>query len=160
VEEDLKVSAISFLASSKIFKLPDEINTYNKRRVFERDEDFMAFYVQEIDEYWSNQIKDLFSLPYLYEVVGLGNQLFLTYLEKYMEMGDVLEIYSVPNQHALLRYKQKMLEYPRPIEVNVGNYTYKDVYGMYQLNPKTWVDELDRRNYSNQHGITTILNYS
>lgn len=148
------MSAISFLASSKIFKLPDEINKYNKRRVFERDEDFMEFYVKEIDEYWSNEIKDLFSLPYLYEVVGLGNQLFLTYLEKYMEMGDVLEIYYVPNQHALLRYKQAMLEDPRPIEVNVGNYTYKDVYGLYQLNPKTWVDELDRRNYF------TIVNYS
>ena len=120
----------------------------------------MQFYVIEIDEYWSNEVQDLFSLPYIYEVVGLGNQLFLTYIKKYMEIGDVLEIYHVPNQHALLQYKKSMLENPAPIEVNVGNFTYRDIYGLYQFNPKTWLDELSHRNYFTHRGITTIVNYS
>lgn len=154
------MSQISFLASSKIIELPDEINEYNKRRVFERAEDFMQFYVKEVDEYWDNEIKNLFSLPYIYEVIGLGNQLFLTYIEKYMEVGDVLEIYHVRNQHSLLQYKRSMLENPQPIEVNVGNFTYRDMYGLYQLNPKKWVDELSHRNYFTERGITTVVNYS
>ncbi len=154
------MTEISFIASSKIFKIPDEINEYNNRRVFERAEDFMEFNVKEIDEYWGNEVQCLFSLPYIYEVVGLGNPLFLKYLEKYLEIGDVLEIYHVPNQHALLQYKLAMLEKPEPIEVNVGNYTYRDLYGVYQLNPKKWVDELSHRNYFTQRGITTIVNYS
>lgn len=41
-----------------------------------------------------------------------------------MDIGDVLEIYEVPNQHAFEKYKQNMQENPEPIEVNVGSYKY------------------------------------
>ncbi|WP_163103058.1 hypothetical protein [Peribacillus alkalitolerans] len=92
------MTEITFLASSKPFEIPDEIEEYNKRTVFESEEDFIFFTVQEADDYWKKEIEGLFSLPYVYEVNGVGNRLFLKYIEKYMELGDVLEIYHVPNQ--------------------------------------------------------------
>jgi hypothetical protein len=131
MEELIKMTEIAFLASSKPFEIPDEIEEFNNRTVFERVEDFIFFNVQEIDEYWKKEVVGLFSLPYIYEVNGVGNQLFLKYIEKYMDIGDVLEIYAVPNQHEFEKYKQKMQENPEPIEINVGSYTYRDIYGSY-----------------------------
>lgn len=153
------MTEITFLASSKPFKLPEEIEECNQRTVYETEEDFMIFTVNEAVDGWLQEIHDLFSLPYIYEAEGAGNRLFLTYLEKYMEIGDVVEIYSVPNQHALLRYKEKMQANPEPIEVNAGSYTYRDSTGLYQLNPKKWVEELSHKNYITQHGITTFVKY-
>ena len=101
----------------------------------------------------------LFSMPYVYEAGGVGNRLFLTYIEKYMEIGEVLEIYYVPSQNDFDEYKQRLLEHPEPIDINIGNYTYKTINGLYRLNPKTWVDELSHRNYLSPYGITTFVNY-
>ncbi|MFJ8258361.1 hypothetical protein ACIQ4Z_13940 [Peribacillus asahii] len=153
------MSEITFLASSKPFQIPDEIKEYNNRTFFEREEDFISFSVEEIDDYWEKEVEGLFSMPYIYEVYGVGNRLFLKYIEKYMEMGDVLEIYTIPNQHAFEYYKQKMQENPELIEVNVRSYTYRDIYGSYQLNTKNWLEELSHRNYITHHGITTFVKY-
>ncbi|QIZ08318.1 hypothetical protein HFZ78_17625 [Priestia megaterium] len=98
-------------------------------------------------------------MPYIYEVNGVRNLLFLKYIETYMELGDVLEIYRVPNQHAFEEYKQRMEEEPEPIEVNVGCYTYRTIYGLYQLNSKEWLEELSHRNYITHYGITTFVKY-
>ena len=38
------MSEITFLASSKPFHIPDEIEEYNNRTFFEREEDFIGFY--------------------------------------------------------------------------------------------------------------------
>lgn len=130
------MSEITFLASSKPFGIPEEIQEYNQLTDFESGEDFISFYVQKIDESWLKEIRNLFSLPYIYEAEGVGNRLFLACLEKYMETGDVLEIYRVPDQHAFDRYKEKLQEKPEPIEVNTGSYTYRDPSGLYQLNTK------------------------
>lgn len=153
------MSEITFLASSKPLKIPEEIREYNHRMGVENEEDYMFFSVHEVAEGWLQEIQGLFSLPYIYEAEGVGNRLFLTYLEKYMETGEVLEIYSVPNQHAFLSYKKKAQEKPEPIEVNTGSYTYRDPSGLYQLNPKKWVEELSHRNYINQNGVTTFVKY-
>ncbi|MER2059066.1 MAG: hypothetical protein ABTA16_09605 [Niallia sp.] len=153
------MSEITFLASSKPFQIPDEIEDYNNRTYFESEEDFISFYVEEIDDYWAKEVEGLFSMPYIYEVYGIGNRLFLKYLEKYMEIGDVLEIYTVPNQHDFEYYIQQMLVNPQPIEVNVRSLIYKDIYGFYQLNTKKWLEELSHKNYITEHGITTILKY-
>ncbi|CAH2716718.1 hypothetical protein BACCIP111895_03906 [Neobacillus rhizosphaerae] len=153
------MSQITFLASSKPFEIPDEIEEYNNRTVFEREEEAIYFSVQEVDEYWKEKINGLFSLPYIYEAHGVGNKLFLTYIEKCMELGDVLEIYQVPNQHAFENYKQRMEEHSEPIEVNVGSYTYRDTYGLYQLNAKKWLEELSHRNYITYYGITKFVKY-
>ena len=153
----IKMTEITFLASTKPFKIPDEIRDYNKRTIFEREEDCISFSVEEIDDYWEKEVEGLFSLPFIYEVDGVGNRLFLTYIEKYMEIGDVFEIYTVPNQHAFEYYKQNMQENPEPIEVNVESYTYRDIYGLYQLNFKKWVEDLSHRNYCTHRGITTFV---
>jgi hypothetical protein len=153
------MSEITFLASSKPFEIPDEIEAYNNRTFFEREEDFIYFSVEEIGDYWEKEIKGLFSLPYIYEAYGVVNQLFLLYIEKYMEVGDVFEIYTVPNQHAFEHYKQKMQENPAPIEVNVESKTYRDKYGIYQLNSRKRIEELSHRNYITHQGITTFVKY-
>ncbi len=153
------MTQITFLASSKPFQLPDEIKEYNNRKVFEREEEAIFFSVQEVDNYWKEKINGLFSMPYIYEAQGVGNGLFLTYIEKYMELGDVLEIYQVPNQHAFEEYKQKMKDNPEPIEVNLCSYTYLTIYGLYQLTPKKWLEELSHKNYLTSYGVTTFVNY-
>ncbi|MEK3643528.1 hypothetical protein [Aeribacillus sp. FSL M8-0235] len=45
------MSEITFLASSKPFEIPDEIQAYNNRTVFERIEDWMSLSVREVDTY-------------------------------------------------------------------------------------------------------------
>ncbi|MFP7202840.1 hypothetical protein SFC08_17880 [Lysinibacillus halotolerans] len=153
------MTEITFLASSKPFKIPEEIEEYNHRTVFEREEDVFFFSVQEIDNEWKKSIEGLFSLPYIYEANGVGNQLFLTYLAKYMEIGDVIEIYYVPSQNDFEQYRRDMEEHPEPIEVNVERYTYKNVYGLFQLNPKKWIEELSHLNYITHQGVTTFVKY-
>ena len=153
------MTQITFLASSNPFQMPDEIKEYNNQTVFEREEDAIYFSVQEVDEYWMKKINGLFSMPYVYEAQGVGNRLFLTYIEKYMELGDVLEIYQVSNQHAFEEYKQRMEEHPEPIEVNVRSYTYRTIYGLYQFDSKKWLEELSHRNYITHYGITTFVKY-
>lgn len=153
------MTQITFLASSRPFEIPDEIEEYNNRKVFESEEDAIYFSVQDLDNYWIKEIKGLFSLPYVYEAFGVGNRLFLTYIKKYMELGDLLEIYHVPNQHALEKYIHRMQENPEPIEVNVGSHTYRNIYGLYQLDSKKWSEELSHRNYISHHGITTFVKY-
>jgi hypothetical protein len=37
-------------------------------------------------------------MPYIYDAGGVDDEYFWVYIKKYMEIGDVLEIISVPNQ--------------------------------------------------------------
>lgn len=98
-------------------------------------------------------------MPYVYEAEGVGNRLFLTYMEKYMELGEVLEMYYVPSQNDFDEYRERLFKHPEPIEINIGKHTYQTIYGLYQLNPKKWVEELSHRNYITPYGITTFVNY-
>ncbi|MCM3110733.1 hypothetical protein [Lederbergia lenta] len=127
--------------------------------MFEMEEDIIYLTVQEIDKYWEKELEGLFSMPFIYEINGAGNRLFLLYIEKYMEIGDVLEIIKVPNQHSFEEYKRDMLERPEPIEINVDSYTYRDIHGSYQMNNKKWLADLSQRNYMTHCGITTFLKY-
>ncbi len=123
------------------------------------EEDIIYLTVQEIDKYWEKELEGLFSMPFIYEINGAGNRLFLLYIEKYMEIGDVLEIIKVPNQHSFEEYKRDMLERPESIEINVDSYTYRDIHGSYQMNNKKWLADLSQRNYMTHCGITTFLKY-
>lgn len=153
------MTAITFLASSKPFIIPEEIENYNNRTVFEKEEDYTFFYVHKLDAGWQKEIAGLFSMPYLYEVEKIDSPLFLTYLEKYMETGDILEIYSVPNQHALEKYIEELRRNPESIRINTGSLTYEDTTGRYQLDPKKWTEELSHKNYLTPHSITTFEKY-
>lgn len=153
------MSEITFLASSRKFFIPQEIEEYNQHTEFENEEDYICFSVSKADEAWLQEVQGLFSLPYLYVAEGVGNRIFLTYLEKNMEIGDVIEVYSVPNQHALSIYRKNFEEDPEYIEVNVGSYTYRDRFGFFQFNPKKWIEELSHRNYMGPNAITTFVKY-
>lgn len=154
------MSGITFLASSKPFIMPDEIQEYSSRTIFEKMEDWVSLWVNEVDTYgWEEFVEGLFTMPYIYEISGANNKLFLLYLEKYMEEGDVLELIDIPNQHAFEYYKRRLLEDPEPIIINVGSFTYQNKNGKYQLNPKRWVEELSHKNYLTQYGVTTIVKY-
>ncbi|WP_226671111.1 hypothetical protein [Metabacillus litoralis] len=154
------MSEITFLASSKPFVIPDEIQEYNNRTVFDRIEDLMWLWVYEVDsDGWGELVEGLFTLPYIYEVSGADTHLFLLYLEKYMEVGDVLELIHFPNQHNFEYYESRLLEHPDSIFINVESLTYQDKYGTYQLSSKKWVEELSHRNFLNEFGVTTIVKY-
>ncbi len=66
------MTEITFLASSKSFKIPDEIEEYNNRKLFERKEEAIYFSVQEVDEFWRESTSGLFTMPYIYETPGSG----------------------------------------------------------------------------------------
>jgi hypothetical protein len=150
-----KMSGIQFLASSKQFIMPEEIKDYSNGGIYELG---MCFSVCETDKWWCDIVKPVLSMPYIYEVGGLGNHYFFVYLEKYMEVGDVIELYEIPVQHWHEEYIQRVLENPEPITINIGSYTYQNQYGKYQLNPKKWVEELSHRTLLTERGVTTIVN--
>lgn len=153
------MSSIAFLASLRPFAIPQEMQDKQDQTDFKKEEEFLSFSIQPLDDYWLEETGELFTLPYLYEAYGLEHEDFLLYLEKYMETGDVLEIYSVPNQHGFSKYKQKLLERPEPIHINVGSHTYRDSFGLYQLTHDNWVTELSHRLYLSEHSITTFVKY-
>jgi hypothetical protein len=154
------MSIITFLASSKPFIIPDEIQEYNNRTVFESLEDWMSLWVSEVDaDGWGKYVEALFTLPYIYEISGADDKLFLLYLEKYMEEGDVLELIHIPNQHAYEYYQRRIMENPEPILINVGSLTYRTKYGTYRLDPKKWGEELSHKNFLTEYGVTTIVKY-
>lgn len=153
------MTSITFLASSRPFILPKEIEEYNAQTKFEVEKDYMTFSLEEVNPFWRKQIFDLFSMPYLYEVEGAGNRLFLLYLEKYMEEGDVFELYHLPNQHTFKKYIEEAKENSNFIEVNSGSFIYKDASGSYQFNSKTWIEELSHRKYITHRCITRFVKY-
>ena len=153
------MSSIAFLASLRPFAIPQEMQDKQDQTDFKKEEEFLSFSIQPLDDYWLEESGGLFTLPFLYEAYGLEHEDFLLYLEKYMETGDVLEIYSVPNQHGFSKYKQKLLERPEPIHINVGSHTYRDSFGLYQLTHDNWVTELSHRLYLSEHSITTFVKY-
>ena len=151
------MSEIAFLASSKPFNIPDK--KYNYLPAFKREENIIFFSVQEIDKYWEEKLNGLFSMPYVYKAEGIGNRLFLTDIEKQMDLGEVLEIYYIPSQNDFDEYKQRLLEHPEPIEINIEKYTYQTNNGRFKLSPKKWGEDLSHRNYISRYGITTFINY-
>ncbi|OCA86909.1 MULTISPECIES: hypothetical protein [unclassified Bacillus (in: firmicutes)] len=149
------MSRIQFLASSKPFIMPEEIENYHNNGIDELD---MCFSVYEADKWWCDIVKPVLSMPYIYEVGVLGNHFFV-YLEKYMDIGDVIELYEIPVQQWYEEYIQRVLEVPEPIMINVGSYTYQNQYGLFRLNPKKWVEELSHRTLLTERGVTTIVKY-
>lgn len=136
--------------------MPKEIDDYNKNGIYEEN---MCFSVRKTEKWWCDIVKPVFSMPYIYEVGGIGNHYFFVYLEKYMDIGDVIELYEIPDQNWYEKYIQRVLENPEPITINVGSYTYQHQYGTYQLNPKKWVEELSHRTFLTERGVTTIFKY-
>ena len=139
------MTAITFLASSKPFIIP---------------EDFVGLWVKEVDlEAWGELLEGLFTLPYMYEIVGAHDPSFPLYLEKYMEEGDILELIHCPSQNDFEYYRRKLEDKLEHIVINVGRFTFQNQHGTYQLNPKNWVEELSHKNYLTEYSITTVVKY-
>lgn len=64
------ISLITFLASSKPFVIPKEIQEKQNQRNFKNEEELISFSVQPLDAYWLKETEELFSLPFIYEVQG------------------------------------------------------------------------------------------
>ena len=154
------MSGYIFLASSKKIELPEKIAEYNNRRIFdEPNKSFTLSVPTEQDEWEIEQLRKIVTMPYIYYIGGLGSEYFWLYLEKYMEVGDMLEIISIYQQDETDIYVQKMLDNPEPIHINVGSLTYTNAYGTFQLNRKKWVDDLKHRTLVTDRGVTTIVKY-
>lgn len=149
------LSEIQFLASSKHFIIPKEIDE-NGSTIFENG---LSFGVHTLDEYWVKIVQPIFTMPYLYEARGLGNRDFWIYLDKYMELGDVLELYTIPVQHWYKDSLRKLRGNPNHITINIGNYTYENEYGLFKLTEKSWLEELKHRTLVTEFGITKVLYY-
>ena len=151
------MSGFIAIASSKEIVLPSEIQEYNDNRIF--DVPNKAFSLSQLDEWEEEGIKPAFAMPYIYHAGGVGNEHFWLYIEKYMEIGDTLEIMSVPNQRHMYEHVQKILKDPQTIRINVGSLTYENYMGCFQLRKKDWLDDLKHRTLYTNRGITTIVKY-
>ena len=76
-----------------------------------------------------------------------------------MEIGDCLEIISVPNQRFVYEHVKKILEHPEMIKINTGSLTYENHLGCFHLPVKHWIDDLKHRTLYTDRGITTIVKY-
>lgn len=154
------MSGYTFIASSKELVLPEEIEAYNRAGIFnEEGKCFDIRALTEQDEGERAALEKIFTLPYIYYVAGVGNSDFWLYVDKYMEVGDVLEIVNIVQQDKAAQLVQKMLDNPQPIQINVGSKTYQDQYGTYQFTQKNWVEELNHRTLVSDFGMTTIVKY-
>ena len=151
------MSGLIAMASSKEIIMPSEIQEYNDAGIF--DIPNKAFSLSTLDEWEEEGLKQAFTMPYIYDAGGVGDEYFWVYIKKYMEIGDVLEIISVPNQAYVYEHVQKILENPELIKVNVGSLTYENDLGCFQLNKKDWIDDLKHRVLYTDRGITTIVKY-
>lgn len=151
------MSGFIAIASSKEIVLPQEIQEYNDNRIFEIPN--KSFSLSKLDEWEEEGVRPAFTMPYIYDVGGIGDEHFWLYIEKYMEIGDVLEIISVPNQRYVYEHVKKILENPEMITINVGSLTYENHLGCFQLNSKNWLDDLKHRTLYTERGITTIVKY-
>ncbi|MFA9560328.1 hypothetical protein ACERII_23705 [Evansella sp. AB-rgal1] len=148
------LSEIQFLASTKPFIIPKEIG--ENIGLFENG---LSFFVTDLDTYWIKIAQQIMRMPYLYEARGLGNKDFWTYIEKYMEVGDVLELYRIPVQQWYQEAIRNVLENPKHITINIGSRTYQNEYGLIKLKEKIWLEELSHRTLVTEYGVTTMINY-
>lgn len=151
------MSGFIAIASSKEIVLPSEIQEYNDNLIF--DIPNKAFSLSQLDEWKEEGVKQALTMPYIYDAGGVGDEYFRVYFEKYMEIGDILEIISVPNQAYVYEHVRKINENPEPIIINVGGLTYENNLGYFQLNKKDWIADLKHRTLYTNRGITTIVKY-
>ena len=151
------MSGLIAMASSKEIILPGEIQEYNDAGIF--DIPNKSFSLSMLDELEEKGLKEAFNMPYIYDAGGIGDEYFWVYVKKYMEIGDVLEIISVPNQVYVFEHVQKVFQNPEPIKINVGSLTYENDLGCFRLNKKHWIDDLKHRVIYTERGITTIVKY-
>ncbi|WP_243387463.1 hypothetical protein [Bacillus kexueae] len=97
-----------------------------------------------------------FTLPYVYEYGG-EDEAFVTFLDEFMELGDVIEFYVFEEGRHGIPLSSLHPEEARTI--NLLKKTYKDKYGEYQIKEKTWKEELARRTIASKRSVTTFVKW-
>lgn len=97
-----------------------------------------------------------FTLPYVYELGGEDIE-FITFLNSFMEIGDVVELFIFEEGRNGIPLSHNHPEEARTI--NLLKKTYKDQYGEYQLDKKNWKEELSRRSIASKRSVTTFVKY-
>ena len=97
-----------------------------------------------------------FTLPYVYEL-GSEDIEFITFLDSFMEIGDVVELYIFEEGRLGYPLSHNYPEESRTI--NLFKKTYKDQYGEYQLDTKKWKEELSSRTIASKRSVTTFVKY-
>ena len=96
------------------------------------------------------------SLPYVYEY-GNEDHEFITFLDDFMEFGDVVEFYIYEEGR---RGRPLSINLPEEARmINLLSKTYKDEYGEYQLGEANWKEELARKTIASKRSITTFVKY-
>jgi len=139
------MSALTFLASSRPFYIPD---------------DLPQLFVYEVEplEYVSLK-RDRFTMPYLYTIEGADQWEFMIYLQRYMEEGDVFELLYIENQNDSMHNHLPSIPLLEAIEINIRQRTYQTIHGTFQLSANDWMQELFHRSYLTAFGVTTIVKY-
>ncbi|MGG1680246.1 hypothetical protein ACIFOT_31745 [Neobacillus sp. NRS-1170] len=97
-----------------------------------------------------------FTLPYVYELEGDDIE-FITFLDSFMEIGDVVEQYIFEEGRHGYPLSQNHPEEARTI--NLLKKTYQDQYGEYQLDSNKWKEELSKRTIASKRSITTFVKF-
>ena len=96
------------------------------------------------------------SLPFVYEYGGEDPE-FITFLDDFMELGDVVEFYIYEEGKRGRPLSINLPEEARTI--NLLSKTYNDEYGECQLDEKEWKEELARKTIASKRSITTFVKY-
>ena len=154
------MTTCTYLASSKEIQLPDEIVPYNDVRIFyEPNESFGVRVLDDAEQSYAQILRPIITLPYMYIVSGVGNDDFFLYLDKTMEVGDVLEIVTIHSINHIEKSVAKMMRESQTITIIVGSLTYKNEYGKFKLPHNNWIDDLRHRTIVSEYGVTTIVKY-
>ena len=145
-------TSIELLASSK--PIVEEEQLKKKGYLIQYDLRF-----EQLENYYYEKVKHLFTMPYVYSVYGLYTDAFYNYLQNHMELGDSVEIFEIPDPEKLDDLLKAINQNPFAIQINLAELTYQNQYGTFSLHKKNWVDELKRRRLITLDGITIIHKY-
>lgn len=88
------------------------------------------------NEHYLNATDLPLTLPYIYEILGYEKMSLISFFDEFMEYGDIVEVYEYWDGKKVLPESINVPKEARAI--NLLQYTYKDEYGVYQLNKKNW----------------------
>ncbi|MEH7400525.1 MULTISPECIES: hypothetical protein [Bacillaceae] len=97
------------------------------------------------------------TLPYVYEIFGYEKLSFISFLEEFMELGDIVEVYEYCDGKELL---PESINNPNEARtINLLQLTYKDELGEYQFDERNWMNELTTRRVVSKRSVTTFMKY-
>ncbi|MFT9597087.1 hypothetical protein [Mesobacillus sp.] len=96
------------------------------------------------------------SLPYVYEY-GSEDSKFITFLDEFMEVGDVVEFYIYEEGKRGRPLSVNLPDEARTI--NLLKKTYKNENGEFRLDESNWKEELARKTTASKRSITTFVKY-